>query len=133
MCVANWKERMIYLWDENDKNYFITGLKRELELWMMNIIKAKRTIFTHENLKVLAVKSMWYSRGDTFSRCCTLVVEMSYLLYIMWFIIKNAGQITTQLSCEWKGLRCIALDDILLLVAIMLYLIDLSHSYTKQK
>ena len=47
MCVANWKERMIYLWDENDKNYFITGLKRELELWMMNIIKAKRTKYIY--------------------------------------------------------------------------------------
>ena len=46
--------------------------------------------------------SMWYGESNTFLLSCSYIVEMLYLWYIMWFIIKNAGQITTQVSCEWK-------------------------------
>ena len=46
--------------------------------------------------------SMWYGESNTFLLSCSYIVEMLYLWYIIWFIIKNAGQITTQVSCEWK-------------------------------
>ena len=78
---------------------------------------------------------VWDSGNVILFKTCKDMAEMLYLWLIMWFMIKNAGQITTQLSCQkkWFEMCVVCLDDILLLVAIMLYLIDLSHSYTKQK
>ena len=78
---------------------------------------------------------VWDSGNVILFKTCKDMAEMLYLWLIMWFMIKNAGQITTQLSCQKKlfEMCVVCSDDILLLVAIMLYLIDLSHSYTKQK